>query len=193
MEDDFDDLPVGHIETTAEDYVLLDNTEKTSPNGEPAGIDPPPRQPMPAKWEVKRTPEGKIYYLDHTTRTTTWTEPKSFTINAIPNEPEEIPLPEGWEQRLDPAERPYYVDHNTRTTSWIRPDPSNKDTFRPLPRGWDRRLTEDGRARLYYVNHNDKSTSWDFPEHLGKESNEVTGTSTSISPSELGSRLNGKD
>ncbi|KAI4171245.1 MAG: hypothetical protein LQ343_004451 [Gyalolechia ehrenbergii] len=149
MDDDYDDLPVGHIETMAEDYVLLDTTEGTAPNGKPAGIDPPKHEPMPANWEVRSTPEGKIYYVNHTTRTTHWTCPKNFT-DVSSKDTKGGPLPEGWEQLLDQNGRPYYADHNTRTTSWVRPNPSNEDTFRQLPRGWERRLTEDGKARLYF-------------------------------------------
>lgn len=175
----------------AEDYVLLDTTEGTAPNGKPAGIDPPKHEPMPANWEVRSTPEGKIYYVNHTTRTTHWTCPKNFT-DVSSKDTKGGPLPEGWEQLLDQNGRPYYADHNTRTTSWVRPNPSNEDTFRQLPRGWERRLTEDGKARLYFVNHNDKTTSWDFPKHLVKESNVTSGTSTPISLNELSDSLNGK-
>ncbi|XP_050313943.1 WW domain-containing transcription regulator protein 1 isoform X2 [Anthonomus grandis grandis] len=32
--------------------------------------------PLPPGWEQARTPEGQIYYLDHTTRTTTWEDPR---------------------------------------------------------------------------------------------------------------------
>ncbi|XP_076261028.1 WW domain-containing transcription regulator protein 1-like isoform X2 [Rhynchophorus ferrugineus] len=32
--------------------------------------------PLPPGWEQARTPEGQVYYLDHTTRTTTWEDPR---------------------------------------------------------------------------------------------------------------------
>jgi hypothetical protein len=34
-------------------------------------------QPLPPGWEERRTPKGKIYYVDHNTRTTTWERPKN--------------------------------------------------------------------------------------------------------------------
>jgi hypothetical protein len=35
-------------------------------------------QPLPPGWEEKRTPKGKVYYVDHNTRTTTWDRPKKI-------------------------------------------------------------------------------------------------------------------
>ncbi|KAL8931730.1 MAG: hypothetical protein Q9216_007093 [Gyalolechia sp. 2 TL-2023] len=175
MNDDYGDPPVGHIETMAEDYVLLDTTERTAPNGKPAGIDPPKDESPLDEWEARRTPKGEIYYVNHTTRTTQWTRPKNFNTDISSKDIEDGPLPEGWEQG-DQLGRPYYIDHNTRTTSWVRPNPNNEDTSRPLPPCWERRWTEDGSLRLYFVNHNDKTTSWEFPKHPVKELKEVTGT-----------------
>ena len=30
---------------------------------------------LPPGWEAKKTPDGRVYYMDHNTRTTTWTKP----------------------------------------------------------------------------------------------------------------------
>ncbi|KAI2648055.1 NEDD4-like E3 ubiquitin-protein ligase WWP2 [Labeo rohita] len=60
---------------------------------------------LPAGWEQRILPHGRVYYVDHNTKTTTW----------------ERPLPPGWEKRVDQRGRFYYVDHNTRTTTWQRP------------------------------------------------------------------------
>ncbi|EMP33357.1 NEDD4-like E3 ubiquitin-protein ligase WWP2 [Chelonia mydas] len=58
-----------------------------------------------SSWEQRELPNGRVYYVDHNTKTTTW----------------ERPLPPGWEKRVDDRGRYYYVDHNTRTTTWQRP------------------------------------------------------------------------
>ena len=68
-------------------------------------------EPLPQGWETKYDQSGRRYYVDHNSRTTSWSRPK--------------PLPAGWEQRQDPRGRPYYVDHNTRTTTWQRPTTQN--------------------------------------------------------------------
>ncbi|XP_075433327.1 LOW QUALITY PROTEIN: NEDD4-like E3 ubiquitin-protein ligase WWP2 [Ascaphus truei] len=60
---------------------------------------------LPPGWEQRELTNGRVYYVDHNTKSTTW----------------ERPLPSGWEKRVDNRGRYYYVDHNTRTTTWQRP------------------------------------------------------------------------
>ncbi|KAF8497171.1 E3 ubiquitin-protein ligase pub1, partial [Russula emetica] len=88
---------------------------------------------LPAGWEERYTPEGRPYYVDHNTRTTTWVDPRRQTIIRVmgPNgqstslQPQTIsqlgPLPSGWEMRLTSTARVYFVDHNTKTTTWDDP------------------------------------------------------------------------
>lgn len=79
--------------------------------------------PLPLGWEMAVAPNGKNYYIDHNSRTTTWTrpEPDDNPQEWILNED----LPAGWEIRYAPEyNRKYYVDHNTRSTSW---NPPRKD------------------------------------------------------------------
>uniref|UniRef100_A0A665WQK8 E3 ubiquitin-protein ligase n=1 Tax=Echeneis naucrates TaxID=173247 RepID=A0A665WQK8_ECHNA len=147
------------------------------------------------RWEQRKDPHGRTYYVDHNTRTTTWERPQ--------------PLPPGWERRVDDRGRIYYVDHNTRTTTWQRPTmesvrnfeqwqsqrsqlqgamhqfnqrylysvrptslhPSasmmsaENDPLGPLPPGWERRV--DSNDRVYFVNHNTKTTQWEDPRTQG--------------------------
>ncbi|KAJ4482107.1 hypothetical protein J3R30DRAFT_3456468 [Lentinula aciculospora] len=93
--------------------------------------------PLPLGWEERRTPEGRPYFVDHTTRTTTWVDPRR-TINQPTAAPATSvnsnlgPLPSGWEMRLTSTGRVYFVDHNTRTTSWDDPRlPTNVDDNAP--------------------------------------------------------------
>uniref|UniRef100_A0A8C5TK76 HECT-type E3 ubiquitin transferase n=1 Tax=Malurus cyaneus samueli TaxID=2593467 RepID=A0A8C5TK76_9PASS len=138
------------------------------------------------KWEQRKDPHGRTYYVDHNTRTTTWERPQ--------------PLPPGWERRVDDRGRVYYVDHNTRTTTWQRPTmesvrnfeqwqsqrnqlqgamqqfnqrylysasmlSAENDPLGPLPPGWERRV--DSNDRVYFVNHNTKTTQWEDPRTQG--------------------------
>ncbi|XP_030719350.1 NEDD4-like E3 ubiquitin-protein ligase WWP2 isoform X1 [Globicephala melas] len=138
---------------------------------------------LPAGWEQRELPNGRVYYVDHNTKTTTW----------------ERPLPPGWEKRTDPRGRFYYVDHNTRTTTWQRPTaeyvrsyeqwqsqrnqlqgamqhfsqrflyqsssaPTDHDPLGPLPPGWEKRQDN---GRVYYVNHNTRTTQWEDPRTQG--------------------------
>lgn len=83
--------------------------------------------PLPLGWEERRTAEGRPYFVDHHTRTTTWTDPRRTTqpppsavVRPVTN-PNLGPLPSGWEMRLTSTGRVYFVDHNTRTTAWDDP------------------------------------------------------------------------
>ncbi|KAG0144899.1 hypothetical protein CROQUDRAFT_659317 [Cronartium quercuum f. sp. fusiforme G11] len=87
--------------------------------------------PLPAGWEQRFTPEGRPYFVDHNTRTTTWVDPRRQQLLRVlgPNgnnvQPQPVsqlgPLPSGWEMRLTSTARVYFVDHNTKTTTWDDP------------------------------------------------------------------------
>jgi len=66
---------------------------------------------LPNGWEQRKDPRsGKVFYIDHNTRTTHW-------------EPPNRPLPPGWERKLhEKSGRHFYIDHNTRHTSWDPPE-----------------------------------------------------------------------
>lgn len=166
-----------HLEGTTEIYVFLHVSECSAPNGKPLREED---HTLPQGWEMRKTSEGRIYYVDHITRSTSWTPPQPYTeVEIVETRAGLAALPEGWEQSLDQNGRPYYIDHNNWTTSWVRPIPGVQETTRPLPQGWERRETNDGKARIYYVNHNDKSTSWQYPEHLMRNDTQRTSPSTS--------------
>lgn len=89
--------------------------------------------PLPAGWEQRFTPEGRPYFVDHNTRTTTWVDPRRQQLirvvgpngNNLSTQPQTVsqlgPLPSGWEMRLTSTARVYFVDHNTKTTTWDDP------------------------------------------------------------------------
>ncbi|KZT60478.1 HECT-domain-containing protein [Calocera cornea HHB12733] len=112
--------------------------------------------PLPAGWEERHTPEGRPYYVDHNTRTTTWVDPRRQQFIRVlgPNnnhptlQPTTVsqlgPLPSGWEMRLTSTARVYFVDHNTKTTTWDDPRlPSSLDQNVP-------QYKRDFRRKLIY-------------------------------------------
>ncbi|KAH7910826.1 hypothetical protein BJ138DRAFT_1152053 [Hygrophoropsis aurantiaca] len=101
----------------------------------PASSGPYADVPLPLGWEERRTPEGRPYFVDHRTRSTTWTDPRASQVTpavSATNNANLGPLPSGWEMRLTSTGRVYFVDHNTRTTSWDDPRlPTNLDSNAP--------------------------------------------------------------
>ncbi|GAA5802989.1 hypothetical protein HPULCUR_008464 [Helicostylum pulchrum] len=111
--------------------------------------------PLPPGWEMRTNPEGRSYFVDHNTRTTTWVDPRRQQyINTIgPGSNLQVqvqpvsqlgPLPSGWEMRLTSTGRVYFVDHNTKTTTWDDPRlPSSLDQNVP-------QYKRDFRRKLIY-------------------------------------------
>uniref|UniRef100_A0A8U8AV01 Uncharacterized protein n=1 Tax=Geospiza parvula TaxID=87175 RepID=A0A8U8AV01_GEOPR len=73
--------------------------------------------PLPDGWEEARDYDGKVFYIDHNTKQTSWidprdrlTKPLSFA-DCVGDE-----LPWGWEAACDPQIGIYYIDHINQTT-----------------------------------------------------------------------------
>ncbi|PHH79537.1 hypothetical protein CDD80_4534 [Ophiocordyceps camponoti-rufipedis] len=112
---------------------------------------------LPSGWEQRWTPEGRPYFVDHNTRTTTWVDPRrqqyirmyggqNNANGQIQQQPVSQlgPLPSGWEMRLTNTARVYFVDHNTKTTTWDDPRlPSSLDQNVP-------QYKRDFRRKLIY-------------------------------------------
>lgn len=111
---------------------------------------------LPPGWEQRHTPEGRAYFVDHNTRTTTWVDPRrqqyirmygnNAGAQSIQQQPVSQlgPLPSGWEMRLTNTARVYFVDHNTKTTTWDDPRlPSSLDQNVP-------QYKRDFRRKLIY-------------------------------------------
>ncbi|KAH8977835.1 HECT-domain-containing protein [Lactarius akahatsu] len=126
-------IPPTHTPSSARtgETVLSPNT--TNADGTYADVR------LPLGWEERRTPDGRPYFVDHHTRTTTWNDPRrtsasatAATTTALANRAALGPLPSGWEMRMTSTRRIYFVDHNTRTTTWDDPRlPSTVDADAP--------------------------------------------------------------
>uniref|UniRef100_A0A8C9X908 E3 ubiquitin-protein ligase n=1 Tax=Sander lucioperca TaxID=283035 RepID=A0A8C9X908_SANLU len=142
-------------------------------------ITPMSNGPLPPGWEQRVDQNGRMYFVDHIEKRTSWERPD--------------PLPSGWERRVDPMGRVYYVDHITRTTTWQRPTQESVrnyeewqhqrsqlqgamqqfnqrfiygfDPLGPLPHGWEKRTDSNG--RVYFVHHPTRATQWEDPRTQG--------------------------
>lgn len=73
-------------------------------------------EPLPSGWEKRVMDNGRVYYVNHETRTTQWEDPR-VQIKKASN----LPLPPGWEERYTLDNTKYFVDHNTRSTTFQDP------------------------------------------------------------------------
>lgn len=90
----------------------------TSPNPTPTPTPAPKAadpqlDPMPAGWESRLADDGRMYFVDHNTRTTTWLHPRHHALT--------VGLPAGWEIGHNMKGNIYFIDHNTRTNTWEDP------------------------------------------------------------------------
>ncbi|KJE91450.1 hypothetical protein CAOG_02583 [Capsaspora owczarzaki ATCC 30864] len=69
-------------------------------------------EPWPAGWEKVEAPEGKLYFHDHNSKITYWTDPR-LRVRAG--------LPHGWDFSTTETGEMYYVDHVTKGSAWTPP------------------------------------------------------------------------
>uniref|UniRef100_A0A4W5RHE0 E3 ubiquitin-protein ligase n=1 Tax=Hucho hucho TaxID=62062 RepID=A0A4W5RHE0_9TELE len=122
-------------------------------------------------WEQRVDQNGRMYYVDHIEKRTSWNRPDS--------------LPSGWERRVDPMGRVYFVDHISRTTTWQRPTQESVRNFeewqhqRSQLQGAMQQFNQrfifgvrhekrtDTNGRVYFVHHTSRMTQWEDPRTQG--------------------------
>jgi hypothetical protein len=72
---------------------------------------------LPAGFSTAKAKGGRTYYIDHNTKTTSWTHPRGVKLTK-PLSPD---LPHPYERDVDERGRAYYLNHETHTTSWLNP------------------------------------------------------------------------
>ncbi|XP_015784242.1 E3 ubiquitin-protein ligase NEDD4-like isoform X3 [Tetranychus urticae] len=101
---------------------------------------------LPVGWSMQVAPNGRIFYIDHNTKTTTWIDPRTGKPSPQPrpqvsNNPsvgatiDDLgSLPDGWEERVHSDGRIFFIDHNTKTTQWEDPRLNNPAIAGPAVR-----------------------------------------------------------
>lgn len=78
--------------------------------------------PLPAGWEEARDFDGRVFYIDHNTRQTSWIDPRDRITKPLTFADcvgDELPL--GWEEVYDQQVGVYYIDHINKTTQIENP------------------------------------------------------------------------
>ena len=109
-------------------------------------------QPLPPGWEMRRDPRGRVYYVDHNTRQTTWQRPNTDRLQQMAS----------WQ-----GERARVMQmKNQRFLYPEQQKQAEDDPLGPLPDGWEKRVEPNG--RVYFVNHKNRTTQWDDPRTQGQ-------------------------
>ncbi|KAM3848742.1 E3 ubiquitin-protein ligase NEDD4-like isoform 3-T3 [Vipera latastei] len=74
---------------------------------------------LPPGWEMRIAPNGRPFFIDHNSKTTTWEDPRlKFPVHlrskAALNPNDLGPLPPGWEERIHLDGRTFYIDHRSQ-------------------------------------------------------------------------------
>lgn len=117
-------------------HLSVDDTEMQTQNTETSQASVPTGELLPPGWAIQRAPNGRMFFIDHNTRKTTWKDPRlhhhssqsigpsmspEITRAARLNHADLGPLPDGWEERVHTDGRVFYIDHNTKSTQWEDP------------------------------------------------------------------------
>ncbi|XP_067106436.1 LOW QUALITY PROTEIN: protein WWC2-like [Osmerus mordax] len=125
--------------------------------------------PLPEGWEEARDYDGKVFFIDHNTKQTSWVDPRdrltkplSFA-DCVGDE-----LPWGWEASYDPQIGTYYIDHINKSTQLEDP--------RAAWRGQQERMLQDylrvaqhslsAHRQLYLVKEQRLALALDHYTHL---------------------------
>uniref|UniRef100_A0A671REJ5 E3 ubiquitin-protein ligase n=1 Tax=Sinocyclocheilus anshuiensis TaxID=1608454 RepID=A0A671REJ5_9TELE len=109
---------------------------------------------LPPGWEEKQDSKGRIYYVNHNSRTTTWTRP---LIQLIQPPSEAAAAVAG--AALNPTVyAPPLLSPDVSPQHALSHSPEHTGL---MPAGWEVRSTPNGRS--FFIDHNTKTTTWDNP------------------------------
>ncbi|XP_063053717.1 pleckstrin homology domain-containing family A member 7-like isoform X3 [Engraulis encrasicolus] len=78
------------------------------------------RDTLPEHWSYGVCKDGRVFFIDDETRTTTWLHPRtSEPVNS--GHMIRSDLPRGWEEGFAPEGASYFINHNQRSTTYWHP------------------------------------------------------------------------
>ncbi|KAK0179882.1 hypothetical protein PV327_005593 [Microctonus hyperodae] len=91
---------------------------------------------LPPGWEERATLDGNVYYVNHYTKGSQWTHPRTGRKKLVEGE-----LPSGWEKCVGDDGKIVYVDHAHHTTTYTDPRlafaTEYRETSQPLRQRFD--------------------------------------------------------
>jgi len=120
--------------------------------------------PLPPGWEMARTSEGQMYFMNHISRTTQWEDPRRQIRAHLQQQPQVngggVVSAAG--STSTPSLAAMGPPAGAQPPSAVAQQRSHSaDSLGPLPQGWEQGTTADG--EVYYINHRTRSTTWHDP------------------------------
>uniref|UniRef100_A0A8V5GUJ4 E3 ubiquitin-protein ligase NEDD4-like n=2 Tax=Melopsittacus undulatus TaxID=13146 RepID=A0A8V5GUJ4_MELUD len=114
------------VRRAVKDTLSNPQTPQPSPYNSPKPQHKGAQSFLPPGWEMRIAPNGRPFFIDHNTKTTTWEDPRlKFPVHLRSKtslNPNDLgPLPPGWEERIHLDGRTFYIDHNNKITQWEDP------------------------------------------------------------------------
>ncbi|XP_045892479.1 pleckstrin homology domain-containing family A member 7-like isoform X5 [Micropterus dolomieu] len=141
------------------------------------------RDTLPEHWSYGVCGDGRVFFINDETRTTTWLHPRSGEpVNS--GHMIRSDLPRGWEEGFTDEGASYFINHNQRTTTFCHPvtgqiSQENMDfILQEQPQG----------ARMVSKNSGEQFSSTTVSE----ASTAITSSTVDTTPASKGSRSSGK-
>uniref|UniRef100_A0AAQ4RIX5 E3 ubiquitin-protein ligase n=1 Tax=Gasterosteus aculeatus aculeatus TaxID=481459 RepID=A0AAQ4RIX5_GASAC len=114
---------------------------------------------LSCRWERRVDPMGRVYYVDHITRTTTWQRPTQESVRNYEEWQHQRSQLQGAMQQFNQRFIYGLQDQLAATAN------KEFDPLGPLPHGWEKRTDTNG--RVYFVHHPTRATQWEDPRTQG--------------------------
>uniref|UniRef100_A0A1Q3EUN5 E3 ubiquitin-protein ligase n=1 Tax=Culex tarsalis TaxID=7177 RepID=A0A1Q3EUN5_CULTA len=144
--------------TTDNNQTTTGTGSATAPTSPPTAPGAPAADGLPAGWSMQSAANGRMFFIDHINRKTSWVDPRTGVASPIPgmtlNNNHLASATAGGGAGAGPG--------SVAAAGGAAADGrSHDDELGPLPEGWEERVHSDGRT--FFIDHNTRTTQWDDP------------------------------
>ncbi|MGH0161268.1 UNVERIFIED_CONTAM: hypothetical protein FKN15_053806 [Acipenser sinensis] len=114
---------------------------------------------LPPNWEARIDSHGRIFYVDHVNRTTTWQRPTTPAASQVLQRSDSIQQMEQLNRRYQSIRRTITNDRSEAQA--LEAPPEDSDLMHHTIPDWEARI--DSHGRIFYVDHVNRTTTWQRP------------------------------
>lgn len=117
---------------------------------------------LPEGWTLQVAPNGRVFFIDHNERSTTWVDPRTGRASPMPDASRPPNRRRGRNQRQHSGESSSGGGGADGDDDGSGAGGGEEDDgLGPLPEGWEERIHTDG--RIFFIDHNTRTTQWEDP------------------------------